>query len=85
MTFTATAARQALLDALGHGPHSMPMLAGEMIRRGCVDVQAYFWARMAVKDGLTDRVCEAVTLSNGDVVWRLPANTPFENPKGRNP
>lgn len=80
---TPAAMRQALLDELGQHPASIPMLGNAMARAGCPEAQKYFWARMAIKDALLDRACEEVTLHDGYIIFRLPANTPFEKPKDK--
>lgn len=80
MTFDATTARQALLDRLGNGPASVVDLSAQMAIAGCRDDQRYFWARLAVQQGLQDRVCEIAPTVNGTTIYRLPAHTPMEKP-----
>ena len=79
MTFDAATARQALKDRLGGGPASVVDLSAQMALAGCRDDQRYFWARLAVQEGLRDRVCE-IAPANGTTIYRLPAHTPMEKP-----
>jgi hypothetical protein len=77
-------ARQIVLDACSQGPQSRAMIAGSMLEVAPPD-QIYLAARIAISDLLLDRKIESVQLHNGDVIYRLPANTPFEDAKKGTP
>lgn len=83
MTFTKDQARQACMDAIGTHPASVAMLATAMHNAGCEASKMYFWARIAIAELVGEKRAETVTLSNGDVIYRLPANTPSEPKKAQ--
>jgi hypothetical protein len=71
-------AQLAVLDLLGHGPATIPMLAAEMINRGERTEHIYTVARLAVRALLDEQRIEECQIHDGPMTYRLPANTPME-------
>jgi len=71
-------ARRTITDACGKGPQSVAMLAAHMLNAGEHVASIYATVRIHLPVLIDDRRIEAVELSGGDVIYRLPAKVAFE-------
>lgn len=71
-------ARQVIIEACGKGPQSVAMLAAHMLNAGEDHALIYATVRVHLPTLIDDRKIETVTLSNGEMIYRLPANASFE-------
>jgi hypothetical protein len=83
MTFDQPTARQGVMDAVSHGPQSLAQLAAHMLNVGVSLDAIYFAARVTTAQLIGERKIETFQFTNGDVVYRLPANTPMEPRKDK--
>lgn len=74
-------ARQIITDACGKGPQSIAMFAAHMLNAGEDVALIYATVRVHLPTLIDERRIEAVTLSNGEVIYRLPATAAFETKK----
>ena len=71
-------AQQAVMDAVSHGPQSIPQLAAAVLNVGERTEFIYATARLAVRALLDARRVEECQIINGPIIYRLPASTPIE-------
>lgn len=74
-------ARQVIVEACGRGPQSIPMLAAHMLNAGEHVASIYATVRIHLPGLVSEKRVEEVKLSDGAIVYRLPAKTPMEPKK----
>lgn len=71
-------ARRVIVEACGKGPQSIPMLAAHMLNAGENVASIYATVRVHLPTLMDNGKIEAVELSNGTTIYRLPAKAAFE-------
>lgn len=74
-------ARRVIIEACGHGPQSIPMMAAHMLNAGEHVASIYATVRVNLPTLIDDRKIEPVLLTDGITIYRLPAHANFEKHK----